>query len=80
MTSISKNVYIDELGDTVNKYNNAYHSTVKMKPVNVKSNIYINSKLLIKILNYKLVILFEYQNIQTFLQEAMFQICQKKIL
>ena len=31
MTSISKNVYIDELGDIVNKYNNTYHTTIKMK-------------------------------------------------
>ena len=38
MTSISKNVYIDKLDDIVNKYNNAYHSTIKLKPVDVKSN------------------------------------------
>ena len=43
MTSISKNVYIDELDDVVNKYNNTYHSTIKMKPVDVKSNTYIDS-------------------------------------
>ena len=30
MISISKNVYIDKLDDTVNKYNNTYHSTIKM--------------------------------------------------
>ena len=41
MTSISKNVYIDKLDDIVNKYNNTYHSTIKMKPVDVKPNIYI---------------------------------------
>ena len=29
MISVSKNVYIDELDDIVNKYNNAYHSTIK---------------------------------------------------
>ena len=29
MTSISKNVYIDKLDDTVNKYNNAYTALVK---------------------------------------------------
>ena len=28
MTSISKNVYVDKLYDIVNKYNNAYHSTI----------------------------------------------------
>ena len=31
MTSISKNVYIDKLDDIVNKYNNTYHSTIKIK-------------------------------------------------
>ena len=40
MTSRPKNVYIDTLDDTVNKYNNTYHRTIKMKPVNVKSSIY----------------------------------------
>ena len=43
MTSISKNVFIDKLADIVNKYNNAYHSAIKMKPVDVKSSTYINS-------------------------------------
>ena len=41
MTSISmtsKNAYIVKLGDIVNKYNNTYHSTIKMKPVDVKPN------------------------------------------
>ena len=42
MTSISKNVYINKLGDIVVKYNNAFHSTIKMKPVDVKPNTYID--------------------------------------
>ena len=42
MTSISKTVYIDKLDDTVNRYNNTYR-TIKMKPVDVKSNTYIDS-------------------------------------
>ena len=33
MTSVSKNVYIDKLDDIVNEYNNTYHRTIKMKPV-----------------------------------------------
>ena len=37
MTSISKNAYIDKLDDIVNKYNNTYHNTIKMKPIDVKS-------------------------------------------
>ena len=36
MTSISKNVYIDKLDDIVNKYNNTYHSTIKINTVDVK--------------------------------------------
>ena len=36
MTSISKNVSFDKLDGIVNKYNNTYHSTIKMKPVDVK--------------------------------------------
>ena len=43
MTSISKNVYIDKLNDTVDKYNNTYHTTIKMKPIDVKDNSYINA-------------------------------------
>ena len=42
-TSVSKNIYIDKLDDIVNQYNNTYHSKIKMKPVNVKSNTYIDS-------------------------------------
>ena len=41
MSSIFKNVYIDKLDDIVNNYNNTYHRTIKMKPVDVKSSIYI---------------------------------------
>ena len=42
MTSISKTVYIDKLDDIVNEYNNTYHRTIKMKPIDVKYNTYIN--------------------------------------
>ena len=37
MASISRKVYIDKLDDTVDKYNNTYHRTIKIKPVDVKS-------------------------------------------
>ena len=43
MTLISKNVYIDKLDDIVNEYNNKYYRTIKMKPIDVKDNTYINS-------------------------------------
>ena len=60
MTSISKNVYIDKLDDIIKDYNNTYHASIKMKPVDVKDNIYIlilKEKLMIKIVNLKLVIM-----------------------
>ena len=44
MTSISKNVYIDKLDDIVKKCNNTYHTSIKMKPVDVKDSIYIDFK------------------------------------
>ena len=44
MTAISKNVYIDKLDDIVKEYNNKYHTSIKMKPANVKDNTYIDVK------------------------------------
>ena len=38
MTATGKNVYYDVLDDVVNKYNNTKHSTIKMKPIDVKDN------------------------------------------
>ena len=43
MASVSKNVYIGKLDNTVNNYINMYHSKTKMKPADAKSNTYINS-------------------------------------
>ena len=42
MISVSKNVYINKLYNIVNKCNNTYHSTIKIKPTNVKSSRYID--------------------------------------
>ena len=50
MTSISKKLYINKLDDIVNEYNNTYHSTIEMKPINVKDNTDINTS---KKVNYK---------------------------
>ena len=35
MTAILKNVYFDVLYDIVDKYNNTYHRTIKIKPIDV---------------------------------------------
>ena len=50
MTAISKNVYIDKVDDIVNACDNTYHTTIKMKPVDVKDNASIDSS---KEVNYK---------------------------
>ena len=62
MTLVSKNFYTAKLNDLVNKYNNTYHSTIKMKPVDVKSNTYIDTskEINMKTLHVKLMILSEY--------------------
>ena len=38
MTAISKNMFCNVLDDTVDEYNNTYHKTIKMKPIDVKSD------------------------------------------
>ena len=42
MTAVLKNVDIDKLDDIVNKYNNTYHRKIKIKPIEVKDNTYID--------------------------------------
>ena len=82
MTSISKNVYIDKVDNIVNKCNNAYHSTFKMKPVDVKWNKYINSGKEInnKNLKFKIGDIVRISKYKVLLQKAIFQIGQKKFL
>ena len=40
ITAVSKNVYFDVLDDIVNKYSNTVHRSIKMKPIDVKSDSY----------------------------------------
>ena len=42
MTSLSKIGYIDKLADTVDEYNNTYHTTIKMNVVDVMSSTCID--------------------------------------
>ena len=44
MTSVSKNVYIEKLDDIMGEYNNTYHRAIKMKPIYVKDNTYLDLK------------------------------------
>ena len=59
MTAMAKNVYFDVLDDTVDEYNNTYHRTIKMKPIESKSDSFAeyNVDSNEKILNLKLVIM-----------------------
>ena len=68
MTSVAKTVSIDKLGDIVNKYNNIYHSTIKMKVVHVNSNTYVESSKEINNKNPKFIVgddpaISKYENI-----------------
>ena len=40
MAAMPKNVYFDLFDDIVGKYNNTYHTTIKMNPIVVKSGSY----------------------------------------
>ena len=80
--SISKNVHINKLDDIVNEYNNTYHKTIKMKPIDVKNNTYINSS---KEVNHKDPIfqVGDYVRIsknKKYLQKDIIQIRLKKLL
>ena len=74
MTSVGKNVYFDVLDDIVDKYNNTYQSSIKMKPKNVtEGNICILILLLNmlknpikKILSLTQVIMSEFQSTRMF--------------
>ena len=59
MTSISKNMYINKLDDIVDEYNNTYHRSIKMKPIDVKNNTYM---LLMILMVKKLYVLFVRMN------------------
>ena len=57
MTTISKNVYTDLLNDIVNRYSNTVHKTIKVKPIDVTNDSYVeyNEESNKKVLNLKLV-------------------------
>ena len=83
MTSISKNVYSKNVksDDIVNKYNNKYHSAIKRKPIDVRSSTYIDSSKTNnnKILNLKLVIWLEYQNIKNIFAKGYVPNCSEEV-
>ena len=68
--------------DIVNKYNNRVHRMIKMKPLTLHLILMLNTLKILtkKILNWKLVIVSEYQNTKTFLLKDILKIGQKKFL
>ena len=74
-------MYIDNLDDIVNKYYNAYHRTIKMKPIDVKDKTYIDIG---KNVNYEdpkfKVGRQKYQNAETCFAKGYTPICLKKFL
>ena len=59
MTAVSTNVYFDVLIDIIYKYNNIYHKTINMKPIELNLIFMLNTMLILmkKMLNIKLVIM-----------------------
>ena len=72
----------DMSDDIVNKYNNRVHRTIKVKPLTLHMILMLNTMKILtkKILNSKLVIMWEYQNTKTFLLRDASKIGQKKFL
>ena len=82
INSVSKNMYTQKLDGIVNKYNNTYHSTIKIKLVHVKSSICIDFGIEYKDKDPKFksgdhIRKSKYKNI---FAKLMFQIGQKKCL
>ena len=82
MNSVSQNVYIDKVDHIDNRYNNTYHSTINMKPVDVKLNAYIASSKEINNTNpkFKISDTVRTSKYKIFLQKVTLQIGQKKFL
>ena len=73
MSSVSNNLYIDNLGEIVSKIQQPCECKIK--------TIYLPwKKVIIKILSLKLVVIWEYWNIKRFLQKVTFQIDPKFLL
>ena len=69
-------MYIHKLDDIVNEYNNTYIEQLKSSLLMLKTMhiLILVKKLMIKILNLKLVIMLGYQNTKTLLLKAILQI------
>ena len=81
MAIVSKKFFFEVLEDIVDNYNNTYHRTIKMKPIDVRSDSYVKYMILMQnILNFKLVVMLEFQNTKTFFLKDILKIGQKNFL
>ena len=81
MAIVSKKIFFEVLDDIVDNYNNTYHRTIKMKPIDVRSDSYVKYMILMQnILNFKLVVMLEFQNTKTFFLKDILKIGQKNFL
>ena len=82
MAAISKNVYFNVLGDIVNKQNNTVHRTIKIKPIDVIDDSYVeyNETSNKKDPKFKVGSMLEFQSIKIFLLKDMLQIGLKNFL
>ena len=81
MAIVSKKIFFEVLEDIVDNYNNTYHRTIKMKPIDVRSDSYVKYMILMQnILNFKLVVMLEFQNTKTFFLKDILKIGQKNFL
>ena len=69
-------MYIDILDDIVNEYNNTYRNTIKMKPIDVKHNTYINTDKEINDKDSKFKV-GDYVKLSTFLLKATLQLSEE---
>ena len=81
MTATGKNVYYDVLDDIVNEYNNTKHSTIKMKPKDVKNDehVYIDEHDK-RSARYNVGDRVEYLNLKTYLLKDILLIGVEKYL
>ena len=82
MAAISKNVYFDVLDDIVNRYNNTVQRTIKMKPVDVTGDSYVeyNKDFNKKDSKFKVGDHVRISKYKIFLLKDILQIGQKKFL
>ena len=81
MAIMSKKFFFEVLDDIVDNYNNTYHRTIKTKPIDVRSDSYVKYMILMQnILNFKLVVMLEFQNTKTFFLKDILKIGQKNFL